>query len=324
MAIPDSPARAIRLNRSSVALIAAHYNNIFTESSSLSGPFRPQCSVMSEGRQNGDPAAFDDRWWIQAVAFASNGDMIALASHEYRGGRHAGACDIQGRGCWYSSIVIARGNRDLHFDLLPMNERILARPSSPYDRGANERVGYLTVSNILKKDGEFYAFVYGERTGEMRQGNCLVRSNDLLHWRAFDGSDFNADLSQTDGCSPIAPSILSAPVRSVLRLETHNIWISIFFDKRKNAEGVWYSKSADLLTWSEPELLLEAKQVVPKRLCTDFFAYPSAIDRNSPSPIFDTAGADFDLYMTRFNFSDCKRDQRKRDLVRYKVHVEDQ
>src|SRR5690349_615488 len=104
--IPDSPARAYRRQDGSIVLIAAHFRNRVLEGSSFAD-LRPDCSIVSQGEESADPAALDDRFWVQSLIPLDNGRVLGLASQEFSGLRHDGLC-AKGPGkpeCWYLSLV---------------------------------------------------------------------------------------------------------------------------------------------------------------------------------------------------------------------------
>ena len=83
--------------------------------------------------------------------------------------------------------------------------------------------------------------------------------------------------------------------------------------------GVFYSLSDDLVHWSPGKRLFAGLRPWGQKACAEFYEYPSLIDHGSKSNIFDTVDLDqLYLYLTRFNYSDCKRGL-NRDLVRVKI-----
>ena len=48
-------------------------------------------------------------------------------------------------------------------------------------------------SNIIRRDGYWYVFIFAESYGAQRRGACLLRSDNIedpTSWRAWDGQDF--------------------------------------------------------------------------------------------------------------------------------------
>jgi hypothetical protein len=324
MAIPDAPARALRLSDKSVVLIAAHRNNIPVRGQSLD-KLEMTCGVSSEGSGNPDPEAFDDRFWVQALAPLSEGKILGIASHEYNGQRYDGMCETSQRGgCWYSSIIFTEAQTSkLEFKPLPLLNRVLAQPNTPYDPKENRRKGFFSVSNILKRNGYAYMFAYAEQVDGVRIGNCLLRASvsDLFSWSIYSKGKF-IPLHRTGHCSPVGLEATAAPFRSVVFVEPLGKYISVYMRGQGRDEGVYYSLSADLMNWSEPQILLDVKNPYGKTEKSYYYYYPSLIDKESQSNLFDRASSKFDLYLTRYNFQNGSRDHRNRDLVRFPVEVQ--
>jgi hypothetical protein len=322
MAIPDSPARAMRLQDGQLYLLATNNRNVPAIGQNFASA-TASCRSVGMGQEDADPYAFDDMFWVQAIAPAADGGIIGVSSHDYNGQRHRGACNSKAPGaCWYSSILLAKADSQTEpFRLLPMPQRLLAVPQEPYNSSGSSRVGFFSVSNIVIKGQYAFMFVYAENTGGIRQGNCLLRArrDDLLTWRAFDGHDFTVDLSYAPGqtCAVVGSGRIFSPIRSVVWAEPIRKWVAIFQEGRGDREGVYYSVSDDLLSWSEKSFLLRAESPYRNPKCQKFYAYPSIIDESSNSAIFDTVSRAPSLFLTRFNFDDCSKDHIKRDLVRF-------
>ena len=314
--IPDSPARAMRLADDQILLIAAHFNNVPLVGPDLAA-LAPVCGTQSLGREDADPAAFDDRWWIQAIVPGRPRGVLAVASHEFDGRRHPGACRATGPGaCWYSSIVLAQtAGDDLHFRLLDPGVRVIASPERPYDPGSSVRVGFFSVSNILRSGGFAYMFVYAENTNGIARGNCLLRASEdaLGTWRAFLETDFTSDLARGGRCTPVKG--LDTPLRSFVVLPDGS-FAAVTFAGRAETEGVYLLRSESLMAWDEKSLFLPAHSPYVVMGCGTFYEYPSLLEWSSGDPQFDRLNRTPSLLLSRFNFEDCKRDHRKRDLVR--------
>jgi hypothetical protein len=342
--VPDSPARAIRTPEGGVALLAAYYTNVV-----LLGPnfdaLRPSCATASRGAERPEPEAFDDRYWVQGLVPLPDGHILGLASHEFRGDRHEGLCDAPPRSdtrtrCWYSSITATVADpRSWRFQPLPLTERVVASPPVPYDRLMSRRMGYFTTTNVVF-DGAFaYMLVLVEGVPGQPNGTCLLRAprGDLIAgWRALAGGEFRLDLRglgpsgpgrQTEPCDIVGADAFRGPVRSVVRLGTGGPWAAVFSGRARDArsgearEGVFASYSRDLVGWSAPSLVWDAPPFRRQQEPGLYYNYPSLIDHESPSPVFDTAGGALHLYMTRLNFAEDRRRSMDRDLVRIRVEV---
>lgn len=337
-AIPDSPARALRLPNGGVLLVATHYNNRVLLGKTF-GDIRTDCSYSGAGRESGDPAMFDDRFWVQAVLPMAEGRILGLASHEFHGKRHPGSCAIDPKQrvrCWYSSIVAVEASaKSPNFKLLPLQSRVIAAPPTKYNPDGPPRQGFFTTSNIIKKDGFLYTFVYQEGIGgEKSRGNCLFRADAAtpLTWKAL-GDDgrwhafanpylASGPVDQSRACTTIGKGVFAQSVRSLIHLRPWKEWVAVFSKRSAGADGgVYYATSSDLLRWSKAQLLFQMMEPwADSKGCGIYYAYPSLIDHGSDSELFDTGGGDLWLYLTRFNFANCKKGL-NRDLVRYKVRV---
>lgn len=331
--IPDSPTRALRREDGSIALISAHFNNRFLEGSDFDS-LSPNCNVQSQGAESSDPSDFDDRFWIQSLIPLGGGRVIALASHEYMGYRHAGVCE---KGafptCWYVSVVGLEGNeRDLSFKLLPRDRRVIAGSNRRFDRTI-KAAGFQTVTNTVFNGDYAYFIAWTDDAAEPGgRGNCLFRAprSDLVNgWQILSGGEFvnPPDPYPIEGQEPIqakcdrlgAPD-MSGKARSLVWLEGKKQWMFIWTARAKES-GAFYATSPDLRNWSSPSLLAAFEPPWGSDKIGVFYDYPSAIDHDSQSPIFQTVGDSFYLYLTRFNWENAKV-RMDRDLVRFKVTVD--
>lgn len=336
--IPDSPARAIRRSDGGIALIAAHFTNVLLLGEDFDH-LAPVCQTASRGAESDDPAAYDDRFWVQAMAPLPDGRVLGIGSHEYMGARHPGRCaDPKGADCWYSSIVaLAADQRDWRFRPLPPEQRIVAASPAPYTFSSKARSGFFSVTNILFDGDHAYMLVYTEGIPGQPTGMCLFRApkNDLTNgWRALSRGRFDAAFPSPyrKGAGLAEPcDVIGGPafrsVRSVVRLGERGPWAAVMVGRAADAgaggaeeTGVVYSLSSDLRNWSEPRLLWRMTPFQGQPQAGVYFQYPSLIDHASPSPVFDTAGDRVWLYMTRFNLINRKQGM-NRDLVRLRFSI---
>jgi len=333
--VPDSPARAYRRSDGSLALIAAHFRNRVLEGPSFT-ELRPICSVVSQGRESADPSAFNDRFWIQSLIPLRDGRILGLASQEFSGLRHDGLCP-KGSGkpeCWYLSIVaLEASDRDFSFKLLPRDRRLIAGSNRPFGTEV-KAAGFLTLSNTVF-DGDYAYFIaWTEDAAEPGgRGNCLFRAprSDLVSgWQMMSGGHFvlppnpyptNGQEPVQAKCDRLGKGDITSKVRSLVRLETKNLWMIVWSARFNDTGGVFYSTSSDLKNWSPASLLAPFDPpwgTTDKKL---YYDYPSIIDHDSQSPVFQSVGDAFYLYMTRFNWQ-SKRPTMNRDLVRFKVALD--
>lgn len=342
--IPDSPARAVRTPDGGVALIAAHYTNVF-----LLGPdfdsLAPACATGSRGAERSDPAAFDDRFWVQGLAPLPDGRVLGVASHEYLGQRHPGRCgampsDGSPTGCWHSSIVGAIAEPgSWRFRLAPREERVIAASPEGYDASRARRSGFFSTTNVVFDGDHAYMLVYVEGVPGQPDGMCLMRAPraDLVNgWRAFAGGAFAVDLRAGRGrdqtrptprCEVVGAAVFRGVVRSLVRLEADRLWAATFDGLARDAEsgeareGVFAAFSTDLVRWSGPWLLSDATPFRRQPERGLYYIYPSLIDHASSSAAFDTVGGALHLYLTRLNLAEDRRRGMDRDLVRVPVAI---
>ncbi len=329
--IPDSPARAFRRSDGSILLMATHFTN-----GVMTGPdfarLHPDCTRTSRGAENPDPAAFDDRYWIQALLPLGNGRLLAIGSHEYLGERHPGRCHVTGRGprCWYGALTLLEANeRDLAFRPLAGNH-VLAAPARPFDPATARRTGVITASNAVQEGDWYYLLAWIEL--DSVQGNCLFRAavSDPTRWLAWNDGAFAAAFPRAYEAGPAARrcdlvgrGVLRNVARSVIRIEgAQRRWATVFImpEGRPEPEGIYVSVSADLREWSAPRLIARTEEAADARNCRAVYQYPSLIDHDSRSAFFDSGGTAPHLYLTRFNRVAC-RGGLDRDLVRLRVQV---
>jgi hypothetical protein len=365
MHLPDSPARALRIQKG-IALFAAHLVNIPLLGRDFSS-LRASCDASSRGAESGDPARFQDRFWVQAVvpleplAPGMRRRVLGLASHEYMGWRHPGRClaPFGGAGrrpaafrCWYSSItavVTEEGDWRFRPVLTGSAEQgrsaVIAASPIPYNERATARTGFFSVTNAVIEDGYALALVYTEGVAGQLRGNCLFRaplSDAVDGWRALSAGEFrqqyrsayDPSAGRSGPCDVVGASVFGgAPVRSLLRVPGSDgpRWVAVFTRAApkgrpaEGAEGVFYSTSRDLRSWS-PAVRLWA--VTPFRSQPEagiYYEYPSLLDHASTSEVFDRVADDpqevrLHLYMTRLNLADRRRGL-DRDLVRVPVAI---
>ncbi|WP_027577876.1 hypothetical protein [Bradyrhizobium sp. Ai1a-2] len=331
--IPDSPARAFRRRDNSIALIAAHFKNQFLVGRSFND-LKPNCTISSFGAESHDAAAFDTRYWIQALV-PSNDSVIALASHEFSGYRHHQCTvnSVKPSSCWFSSILaLVPDGESLHFNFpRDPKSKSVAIPPKSYDPNRGKRYGFFTTSNAIVKDGFAYVFIWAELDSKPR--NCLFRAplSDVLgNWVSYRNGSFSQpftgpddETSETAECDAISPGNILGQIRSVISVG--NNWVGVFMRRTASPDttGVYYSSSTDLIHWSSPKLLLKVSPWSGGTGCGTFYEYPSLIDHHSSSRFFDSANGQLYLYLTRANWTDCKGGL-NRDLVRVPLEILEQ
>ncbi len=330
--IPDSPARAYRREDGSIVLIAAHFRNRILEGSSFND-LRPNCVVLSQGSESANPTDYDDRFWIQSLIPLGGGRILGLASQEYSGLRHEGVCakGADKPSCWYLALVGLEANdRDFSFKLLARPQRVIAGSNKRFDPSL-DAAGFLTLTNTVL-DGDFAYFIaWTEDAAEPGgRGNCLFRaprSNLVTGWRMLSKGQFvsppepypaGADNPVQAKCDRLGGPEMVGKIRSLTRLETKNVWLVVWSTRMKGTGGIYYATSHDLRNWSPASLLTPLEPPWGSDGKGVFYDYPSTIDHHSSSPIFQTIGNSFHLYLARLNWEQSHT-RMDRDLVRFKV-----
>ena len=353
--IPDAPARAFRDMDGAVRLIATSFENWSFVGPTLDA-MTPDCQAAFRGAERSDPLAFDDRGWIEAT-YTSNGRRVyALISNEWDSFRHfvpngaiSASCGLRQYqpACMAYSINLAvsdNGGRNFNYTMKEGQQVISGdvirakQPAGDLGRradGSEAPRGSPTVSNIVARNGFFYAMVYvrGQTSGQ--DGNCLLRTEDLgnpAQWRAWDGKNFTVrpvnfgdKFPSAIPCARVARRVLGWDVRSLSWYAPSNSYIAIMHAASVNPEGrrvvgVHYATSPDLLQWSDTRLLVEA----PSRLnstCQPPMHYPAMLDPASSSRNFETVGGSAYIYYTEFNVQNC-RISLDRDLRRFAVTIQ--
>lgn len=332
--IPDAPLRAFRNQNGAVVAFASNYRN-----RAMAGPSLDRigisCSVSYEAKSSPDPSEFSDKNWLTATWTSNGRDVFGLVHAEYHADRYGNACRFRDRmSCWYNVVTAAHstdGGR--HFSAEP--RQLVAAPAFRQDVGQGRHRGFFNPSNIIERDGAWYALIATTGGEGQKGGVCLFRStdiNDPASWRAFDGVDYTIravdpyreDLSQAKPCQPLKG--LPTTVGSVTKHEPSGLYLAVLHlgpDPSQGIAGgrVAYSWSADLLRWSPLQTLVVHPTMWSKN-CADTtrYAYGAVADPSSTSRNFETTGDEAFLFMTRMRVKDCKLGP-ERDLVRVKIHI---
>lgn len=335
--VPDTAARAFRDHLGRVVLFAMHYEN-----RALRGPsfdaLKLDCKVVLGSGGQPDPAAYDDKSWITATWTDDGRQVAALVHHEYQAHHHPGRCRFKEyMPCW-SNAVLGLTSTDAGAGFpRPKTPRVVATSPFRQDADQGRHRGFFNPSNIFG-DGA-YRYMFASTTGWAGQpyGACLFRTAtpaDPGSWRAWDGETFSiryADPYRSSSAKPPRPCRTIAPfptpVGSVVRHRATGAWLAIFQASAGGKfnfpqAGFYYASSRDLLTWSEPRLLLPGKTLYDDP-CTSggrLIAYPSLIDREAKGRNFDDVGDSADLYFSTLKVEGCETTS-DRDLIRRKVAI---
>lgn len=337
--IPDLPVRAFRDAKGQVQLLISHYVNY-----RMLGPgldeLKMDCNPVLKSTRNSDAAFFTDAEWIESVYTEDGGTIYAILHNEHHGYDHPGQCDLTLENwwftCWYNTETLAvsrDGGASYEHAAEPPNHLIASLPqifepdAGPY--------GVMNASNIIKKDGFYYAFIRLDLYRSDTQRTCLMRTSDLadpVSWRFWDGRDFvgefeNPYMNENGGsnakiCSPIDQDDIGVGMVESL---TYNTFINRYVLLGLSADhidgrevwGIYYAFSDDLIHWDRRKLLREIPLPWTVAKNTDtFYLYPALIDPRSQTLNFEDTGKTGYVYYTRLNFGAGSLD---RDLIRIPV-----
>lgn len=345
--IPDIAARAFRDAEDQVQLWIGHYVNYRMIGPDLNH-LEPDCTLLMRADFDPDPSQFNDSEWLAAPYTEDGNTIYAVVHNEYRGDTHTsarpGQCPSGDRlTCLDTSVtmVISEDGGDSYRDILePPNHMIATMPYVFNDRGVPS--GLRQPSNIIRgSNGYFYVFTNISdyppiETQFPPQWVCVMRTNDIsdpASWRFWDGEAFGGRFvnpyvdpvgPDTPKCAPLELDDLSGSLNESVTFNTAlGRYMMIGYSYHPSAAdptwGIYYSLSDDLVHWTQRRLVLriEGENAVDDPATDPFYAYPSLIDPESPSRVFDTSGENPYLYLTIFN----KGVTLDRDLVRFPLQV---
>ena len=337
--IPDAAARAWRDQHGQVHLLASA-----ASARQMVGPdldhLRHDCRVVFRGAELAQPERYDDKDWLAATWSPDGVTVFALVHQEFQGHRRRDLCPSGVyRQCWRNALTLAV-SRDAGGGFAPVApQHFVAGLPYRYRGDVGRPTGYFNPSNIIARDGYYYAFFWAEAEGAQRRGSCLMRTASLAEpgsWRAWDGADFTvrfADPYREEAgdarrhvCAPVGENVLVS-VSSVVRLRGPGGYVAVMATSRAPAEGgavvsgVFASSSVDLIRWTAPVLVQEIG-ILSRFDCAErnVAFYPSLLDPASPSRNFEDVGERPYLYLTEIHPEAC-RIGTDRDLVRLPVRI---
>lgn len=334
--IPDLPVRAFRDAEGMVQLMLSHpstYRMIGADFDNLA----VDCAPVAKSAYLEDPAMFAESEWIAAPYTEDGVTVYALVHNEYQGHAQAGDQCPSGEyfSCWYNSVTLAvsrDGGASYGHVAPPPGHFVAGLPEIYHPDGGV--YGVFSPSNIIERDGFYYAFVKVQNYILEDQHTCLMRTDDLSDpagWRFWNGADFSGvflDIySQPDAdkrharCPRLAYDEIAQMHEGIVWNSVIEKYVLVGTSSDptldSNPHGFFYAVSDDLIHWQRRELLLE----VPLPWTVDdpnevVYLYPALIDHTSDSRNFETTGAGPHLYFTRHNGGQPSLD---RDLVRVPV-----
>ncbi|MEX3014182.1 hypothetical protein [Gymnodinialimonas hymeniacidonis] len=332
--IPDLPVRAFRNGAGQVSLILSH-----DSARRMTGPdfgnLTLSCDVLMTSAHNSAPDMFSNIEWI-AATWIEGETVHALLHNEHQGNRYTDCRSAEYFQCWYNSITYARSDdAGATFErVIPAPDHLVANIPEVYhpDEGI---FGAFSPSNIIEREGFYYAFIKVQAYPFGDQHTCLMRTETLGDpdsWRYWNGSAFEGrfgdpyrdDLQEmrVTTCTPIALPEIAQMYEGI----TWNTELDRFIlvgttsdpSRDPNPFGFYYALSEDLVNWEPRVPLLEVRLPWRAGGPETTYLYPTLIDHDAPGQNFDTSGAEAYLYFTRLNFGSGHLD---RDLMRVRVEI---
>jgi hypothetical protein len=334
--VPDAPVRALVDASGKVVLFSANASNWSMTGSSLDKLVK-SCGSAFKANQIADPKAFDAEGWIEATFTQDGSNVLALVSNDWSPKKAANpvksaACPAVGSSpCDYMSITIARSSDGGKTFKYQSGAHVLA--AMPFSQLSNKHpmICFATASNMIEAAGYIYTFLGARAQSPAQTGSCIFRTSVASNgaaWEYWNGKAFaqlstegNADLitlGSAVNCSPVSiPVQPNAEIRSVAHFADCNCYIGTFQGMQKgrsgqNVPGFFLTSSRDLLSWSEPNLIMSLPEDAD---CKEILAYPSLLDPNPHDRNFADVTRSPYLYYTRMNRTSCKGTT-DRDLVR--------
>ena len=341
--VPDTGARAWRDAQGRVHLVASG-----TDNRAMVGPdldhVKQDCRVIFKGGEQDAPQAYDDRSWLTSPYTLNGTDVFALIHNEFHGQLRPALCPSRDYAkCWANTVTLAVSHDGgLSFAHATPPAQFVAGLPYRYRGDIGHRVGYFNPSNIILRDGYYYAYFWADAEGAQQRGDCLMRTANLADprsWRAWDGKDYTIrfadpyvdDVSNVAAhvCAPVGADGLVSFVSSVTLHRPSGLYVALMATNhapipgKDPVSGVFASTSSDLIHWT-PAALVWQEAVLFKYACSadhDAVFYPSLLDPASSTRNFEDAGDHAELYFTDLHIApDCHLGP-NRDLLRVPVEI---
>lgn len=311
--IPDTPPRAFVDYEGNVVLFASSYLNQRFEGPNLN-QMEKKCEKSLKSEGDGTIRNYNDVEWLGAFHTEDGRNVYSLIHTEYHGWEHNNCNSSDLLDCWWNSInlAISRDGGKSFSHSSPPDHNIL---NPPFDYDINNRegaMGYLEPSNILPKDGYYYAYMVKHFPNEPF-GICVMRTNNLQDpdsWRLWDGTGFNArgdgENYPNSNCQSLSPTPVSA----------HNVVYDEYLGKYISLGCSWgstcyYNTSDDLIHWSNHRRI-----EIPGACGYAGLLQPGSNDRN-----YTTVGRSPWLYLTMSDRCSSDYEGWNRDLYRIRVRL---
>jgi uncharacterized protein YjdB len=336
--LPDGPARVVRAEDGSLVLFATDAPRNYLSRGANFDSLKRDCSQPAlESADLATPDSYENQEWLWS-AYREGNRWHALIHNEFHD-PIASTCKpgdtTPANPCWYNSITYAvstDGARSFRRPPPPTNVVAPApdpwvAPSVPVPPGEWAAEGYRNPTNIVRAaDGYLYSF-FNSITRQGVQGLCAMRTNNLddpASWRAWDGNGFNLRMASPYVTGTSAPPCISLDMPLGMAHLVYNSYLQRYMavqtgERYLNGRlvcGFYFALSADLVHWSQPQLLVEtwwasycsADPNGPGVLEPVPVSGASIVDHADTTINFEKAGQTPYLYYIRFNDGGLDRD----------------
>ena len=348
--LPDQPARFVRAEDGSLVLIDGNAPRHYLSRGAGFNSLRRICSRPALVSADLRTAESYENWEWLWVVYREGSRWHALIHNEFHDAVSS-TCRVgdpsPGNPCWYNSITYAVSDDGGGTLVKPSAPQHVVAPAPnvwvPPRQGATSpsgywfAEGYRAPTNVVRAgDGYYYSLIelFPTKFSDSR-GICVMRTDKLddpTSWRAWDGSGFNLRMTSPYVTGSPAPmcTFLS---RKIDGMGGGHLVYSTYLGRYvlvaptggqidgRPACGFFLSLSTDLIHWSEPQMLVEAKltycpTITPGPDAIEVLPtlYPSLIDHADTTINFERVGRTAHVYYTRFNDGGLDR-----DLVRVPV-----
>jgi hypothetical protein len=321
--IPDSPFRAFKGAQDQIIGFGLNFEN-----RRLAGPsftaLKLDCRIAFRSEGKPDAKAYNDRSWISALYAMDPKTVYALGHHEFQASEHKGACRFKSyMECWWNSIIGLRStNGGVSFTRI--DPVVIAASPFGHEVDQGRHRGFFHPSNIIAKDGAYYTLIATTGWKGQKSGVCLFRTRELganARWQAYAKGAFSAEFpdpyqspqKEPRSCETIGP--FPTPVASLSRHRDSGLYLAVFqifagtkrgADDPYPVSGFYTATSRDLITWSEPTLLLETPTLYDNACGAEVLrSYPSLIDPLSQSRNFEDVGETAYLTYSEMRVEGC-------------------
>ena len=299
--IPDSPARAFIDSNNNLQFFTSQTSTWRAIGNNLNQLVKDCPTIIHSSDNDSDPAKYNDYEWLYSPYTLDGYIIYALVHNEYHGYAHNN-CNLpanqQFAGCWQNGVTYAvstDGGKSYSHPVPPAH--IIASSPKVYNPNAGTFNGHFEPSNIIKKDGYYYALTESLNNSNdwHSDGVCIMRTSNLsdpASWRFWDGTDFNVSGNQL--CAPVIPYDSGNTPHMTLSYNTYfQKYIAI--DCSIGTIGKCsYSLSDDLLHWAAKKSLFTTDSTSPnwKYYC----GFSSLLQPGDPTRNFEQTGRSPWLY----------------------------